>query len=84
MANFSERLSRIRRGAHASGSDSPDLTHPDSVAGGMPPALREFGVGAQILRQLGVSRLRLLTNSERPLPGLDAFGVEVAERVPLE
>ena len=83
MANFSERLSRIRRGAHASGADSPDLTHPDSVAGGMPPALREYGVGVQILRQLGVTKLRLMTNSKRPLPGLDAFGIEVVEHVPL-
>ena len=83
MANFSERLSRIQRGAHESGADSPDLTHPDSVAGEMPPALREFGVGVQILRQLGVSKLRLLSNSKRPLPGLEAFGVEVVEHVPL-
>lgn len=83
MANFSERLSRIRRGAHERGSDAPDLTHPDSVAGSMPPALREYGVGVQILRQLGVSKLRLLTNSKRPLPGLEAFGVEVVEHVPL-
>lgn len=49
----------------------------------MPPALREYGVGVQILRQLGVSKLRLLTNSKRPLPGLEAFGVEVVESVPL-
>jgi len=83
MANFSERLSRIRRSAHESGSDSPDLTHPDSVAGGMPPALREYGVGVQILRRLGVSKLRLMTNSKRAIPGLEAFGVEVVEYVPL-
>ncbi len=83
MASFADSLSRIRREAHASGADAPDLTHPDSVGGSMPPALREYGVGVQILRQLGVSKLRLLTNSDRAMPGLEAFGVEVVERVPL-
>ncbi len=82
-ANLSEQLSRIRRPSHDSGSDVPDLTHPDSVAGSMPADLREYGIGVQILRQLGLSRLRLLTNSKRAIPGLEAFGIEVVEHVPL-
>ncbi len=44
---------------------------------------REFGIGGQILRLLGLRRLRLLTNHQRPMPGLDAFGLEIAEHVPL-
>lgn len=45
--------------------------------------LREYGVGSQILRELGLSKLRLLSNHPRPLPGLDAFGLEIVEHVPL-
>jgi 3,4-dihydroxy 2-butanone 4-phosphate synthase / GTP cyclohydrolase II len=48
-----------------------------------PQLLREFGVGGQILRNLGLSKLRLLTNSRTALPGLEAFGLEIVERVPL-
>ena len=49
----------------------------------MPADLREYGIGAQILSQLGLSRLRLLTNSRRAIPGLEAFGLHVEEHVPL-
>ncbi len=65
-------------------------THLPPPGGGAPPAkgaqadLREFGLGAQILRELGVGRLRLLTNNPRKIVGLEAFGLEVVERVPLE
>jgi 3,4-dihydroxy 2-butanone 4-phosphate synthase / GTP cyclohydrolase II len=59
-------------------------THlPDPGAKGGRPDLREFGVGAQILRDLGVTRLRLLTNHPRRIVGLEGFGLEVAEVVPL-
>jgi 3,4-dihydroxy 2-butanone 4-phosphate synthase/GTP cyclohydrolase II len=45
---------------------------------------REFGVGGQILRDLGLSRLRVLTNHPRPsMPGLHGFGLEIVEQVPL-
>ena len=46
-------------------------------------AERHLGIGSQILRDLGLSRLRLLTNHQTELPGLDAFGLEVIERIPL-
>jgi 3,4-dihydroxy 2-butanone 4-phosphate synthase/GTP cyclohydrolase II len=49
----------------------------------MPIAQREFGIGGQILRELGLSRLRLLTNQKKDLPGLDAFGLEIVEHVAL-
>ncbi|MBN1204627.1 MAG: 3,4-dihydroxy-2-butanone-4-phosphate synthase [Myxococcaceae bacterium] len=45
--------------------------------------LREFGVGAQILRDLGLSRLRLLTNNPKKIVGLESYSLEVVEQVPL-
>jgi 3,4-dihydroxy 2-butanone 4-phosphate synthase/GTP cyclohydrolase II len=61
-------------------------THlPEVQAARKPPSdLREFGVGAQILRDLGVSKLRLLTNNPRKIVGLEGFGLTVVERVPLQ
>lgn len=46
--------------------------------------LRDYGVGAQILSDLGVKRMRLLTNNPRKIVGLSAHGLEVVERVPIE
>ena len=45
--------------------------------------LREFGIGAQILRDLGATKLRLLTDRPRRIVGLEGFGIEVVETVPL-
>jgi 3,4-dihydroxy 2-butanone 4-phosphate synthase/GTP cyclohydrolase II len=45
---------------------------------------REYGIGAQILVDLGLQRLRVMTNNPRKLVGLQAFGLEIVERVPLE
>jgi 3,4-dihydroxy 2-butanone 4-phosphate synthase/GTP cyclohydrolase II len=45
--------------------------------------LREFGLGAQVLADLGITELRLLTNSHTKIAGLDGFGLRVVERVPL-
>jgi 3,4-dihydroxy 2-butanone 4-phosphate synthase / GTP cyclohydrolase II len=51
---------------------------------GFPDDLREYGVGAQILRDLGVRRMELITNNPRKIVGLDGYGLEVVRRVPLE
>ena len=50
---------------------------------GFAPDLRDYGVGAQILHDLGVRKLRLLTNNPRKVAGLEGFGLEIVERVPL-
>ncbi len=50
---------------------------------GFPPDMRDYGLGAQILADLGLKRMRLLTNNMAKRVGLEAFGLEVVERVPL-
>ena len=51
---------------------------------GFPPDLRHYGVGAQILVDLGVRQMRLLTNNPRKDVGLDRYGLEIVERVPIK
>ncbi len=46
--------------------------------------LRDYGIGAQILRDLGIGKMRLLTNNPKKIIGLIGYGLEVVERVPLE
>lgn len=51
---------------------------------GFDPDLRHYGVGAQILQDLGVHKLRLLTNNPRKVVGLSGFDLDIVERVPVE
>jgi 3,4-dihydroxy 2-butanone 4-phosphate synthase/GTP cyclohydrolase II len=46
--------------------------------------LRDYGIGAQILRDLGITQLRLMTNNPKKVVGLNGYGLEIVERVPLE
>lgn len=50
---------------------------------GFQPDLRDYGIGAQILRNLGISTMRLLTNNTKKIVGLDGYGLSVAGQVPL-
>jgi 3,4-dihydroxy 2-butanone 4-phosphate synthase/GTP cyclohydrolase II len=51
---------------------------------GFKPDLRDYGIGAQILRDLGVRKMRLLTNNPKKIIGLEGYGLEVVERVSIE
>jgi len=51
---------------------------------GFSPDLRDYGIGAQILHDLGVHKMRLITNNPRKIKGLEGYGLSVVERVPLE
>ena len=51
---------------------------------GFPPDLRDYGIGAQILTDLGVKKIKLLTNNPKKIIGLEGYGLEVIERVPIK
>ncbi len=51
---------------------------------GFKPDLRDYGIGAQILLDLGVKKMRLLTNNPKKIVGLKGYGLEIVERLPIE
>ncbi len=74
QSELEQRLRQIRR--------EPDQDRPDFKVSN-PLMQRDFGIGCQILRDLGLRKLRLLTDSRKDLPGLDAFGLQIVEHVPI-
>lgn len=55
-----------------------------NIALGYAPDLRDYGVGAQILVDLGIKKMRLMTNNPSKVVGLEGYGLEITERVPIE
>jgi 3,4-dihydroxy 2-butanone 4-phosphate synthase / GTP cyclohydrolase II len=51
---------------------------------GFKPDQRDYGIGAQILHELGLHQIRLLTNNPRKFVGLEGYGLEIVSRVPIE
>jgi 3,4-dihydroxy 2-butanone 4-phosphate synthase/GTP cyclohydrolase II len=51
---------------------------------GFAPDLRDYGIGAQILKNIGVEKMKLITNNPRKIIGLEGYGLTVVDRIPIE
>ncbi len=74
-------LNKIR--AYSLQDDGFDTVEANEALG-FKPDLRDYGIGAQILVDLGVRKMKLLTNNPRKVKGLEGFGLQIVERVPIE
>jgi 3,4-dihydroxy 2-butanone 4-phosphate synthase/GTP cyclohydrolase II len=54
-----------------------------NIALGYAPDLRDYGIGAQILTDLGLKKIRLLTNNPKKIIGLEGYGIQIVDRIPL-
>ena len=75
------RTSLLRSFERVIGQRAPAAAPPP--AGDSSEALRDFGLGAQVLADVGCKRIRLMSNTDRRIPGIEGFGIEVIERVPV-
>lgn len=55
-----------------------------NIALGFPADMREYGIGAQILKDLGIKKMRLMTNNPKKISGLNGYGLEIVDRCPIE
>jgi 3,4-dihydroxy 2-butanone 4-phosphate synthase/GTP cyclohydrolase II len=55
-----------------------------NIALGFPEDMRDYGIGAQILEDLGVKKVKLMTNNPKKLSGISGYGIEIVERVPIQ
>ncbi|MDP4179434.1 MAG: GTP cyclohydrolase II, partial [Bacillota bacterium] len=55
-----------------------------NIALGFPADLRDYGIGAQILADLGVKKVKLMTNNPKKISGLTGYGIEIVDRIPIE
>jgi len=79
-----QMIHQVRGGVGEADVNLPNLVGSSGVgAKSHPMAQREFGIGGQILRNLGVHQIRLLSDHQKSLPGLQGFGLEIVERVPI-
>lgn len=74
---FIDRLQRIQR-------PEIDVNVPDLTTSEKPPGRRDYGTGIQIIRDLGLRKLKLLTNHPKHLTALHGFGIDIAEQVPIK
>jgi len=55
-----------------------------NLALGFPADMRDYGIGAQILSDLGIKKMNLMTNNPKKIAGLSGYGIEVVSRVPIQ
>jgi 3,4-dihydroxy 2-butanone 4-phosphate synthase/GTP cyclohydrolase II len=55
-----------------------------NIALGFAADLRDYGIGAQMLRDIGVRKMRLLTNNPKKMVGLEGYGLSIVEQIPIE
>ena len=65
-------------------SQAKEMFEEANEALGFKPDLRDYGIGAQILHELGLGKIRIMSNNPRKIVGLEAYGLEMIERVPIE